>query len=499
MAAGAGLAPLAYMTRGSARSLPTSGAVADNLCSTNRAGVLSQNDLRYLGSFKMPSDGAFDSTHPPFNMHASGGAITGRTVSGTTTLLVQGPVWGSGQTGAPDVMEMTIPTPSIASPPRATFVQRWLDVRNGRALTKDGLGAQINGICIDPDNPNHLWVGYKQYYCNNSDPCTILAVLNNDGTCTSHGPWRHGNGAYGGPEASSGAVFASLTTIPESWRAHTGGKRLASMGYNQSHLNGLPGGCNLHAWAPLSPSTPPSAVGNPSDYAISDTPLLFYDRLSHRQPRTPNYKRCGWNSNQPEYDATKGAWIHEVDNYWWGAPEVGKDIATASVFVDTGTKHGLLFFGQLVGTVAGHTYENGSPQECHSWYGVNAVDKNGKRQGDPGYNGANSCPHGQNDPTWQATGPGAGTIAGYCWIYDPSDLIPVANRSADPWSPVFTEEFLISSITDCTIPTLTPRIRCYGGAWYDPLTKRIYVSDSEVDKEGCCAYVPRIHVFQVNG
>jgi hypothetical protein len=239
-------------------------------------------------------------------------------------------------------------------------------------------------------------------------------------------------------------------------------------------------------------------VANPSAAAIVDTPVLFYDRLTHRQPRTPNFKKCGWNVNQPEYDATKGAWIHDVDSYWWGAPDVGKDIATASVFVDTGTKHGVIFFGELVGTIPGHIYENGSPQECHAGYGVGTVDKNGKRAGEPGYLGQAACAHGQLDASWQATGPGAGSIGGYCWIYDPSDLIAVANGSAAPWSPVFTDEFLISSIPDCTIPSQTFAYRTYAGAWYDPLTKRIYLSAKEADMEGCCAPVPRIHVFQVN-
>jgi len=496
VAAGAGMAPFAYMTRGTRTNAAS--AAAANLCSTNRAGVLTKNDLRYLGSFKMPSDGVGDGKHPPYNMNYSDGALTGRTVNGVTTLLLQGPPQRISAPGCPEVMEMTIPTPSISNPPRAGFVRQWLDVRNGKSLTRDALGSLINGICIDPDNPNHLWVGYKQYYCNNPDPCTFLAILNNDGTCTSYGPWRHTGGAYGDGNASSGAVFASFTTIPESWRAHVGGKRMASMGYNQSHLNGLPGGCNLHAWAPLAPGTPPDHLTNTGDCAITDTPILYYDRLTHRQPRTPNYKNCGWNVNSPEYDATKGAWIHQPDSYWWGAPEVGKDIATSGVFVDTGTKHGVLFFGQLVGTIPGHVYENGSPQECHTWYGVGAVDKNGKRPGDPGYFGGAACAHGQLDPTWRATGPGAGTIAGYCWIYDPSDLIAVANRSAAPWSPVFTEEFMISSIPDCTIPSQTMNIRTYGGAWYDALTKRIYVSATEADMEGCCAPVPRIHVFQVN-
>jgi hypothetical protein len=181
--------------------------------------VLSKNDLRYLGSFKMPSDGVGAGNHPPYNMNYSDGALTGRTINGVTTLLLQGPPQRISAPGCPEVMEMTIPAPSISNPPRAGFVRQWLNVRNGKDLTIGAIGSLINGIGIDPDNPNHLWVGYKQYYCNNPDPCTFLAVLNDDGTCTSYGPWRHTGGAYGDGNSSSGAVFAAFTTIPESWRA----------------------------------------------------------------------------------------------------------------------------------------------------------------------------------------------------------------------------------------------------------------------------------------
>jgi hypothetical protein len=499
-AIGAGLAPFAHLAR--SRTLAhTADAPQANLCyASNPEGVLRASDLRYLGSFRMPSDGVFSDAHPPYYFNFSGGALTGRRVGGVPTLLIQGTPNPTVARVGPEVMELSIPTPSISTPPRAGLVRTWQDVRNGKDLAANGTPGQsvtIQGLAIDPDNPDHLWIGYKGFYNNDPNPNTFLTILNDDGTCASFGPWRHGGGGYPiDPTDSTGATFAHLTPVPVSMRSMFGGKRLASGGVDYSYLAGISYGCNLHAWNPVLPSTNPDSILG-TGYAISDVPLLHFPN-EHRQRRLiegVNFKLCDW---VVQYDATQGAVVTDPEPIFGGAVgRTTRDNSTCAVMVDTGTKRGVVFFGQLVDTIAGHVYENGSPQIAHSWYGTNTIDKNGKRAGDEGYLGPNCCPHGQVDIVHLATGQGGGTIVGYCWIFDPADLANVANRSIRPWEPDPVAAFRISSIQDCDIPDQIKVHRQYGGAWFDEVSKRIYLSAASYDTEGCCSPVPRIHVFQV--
>src|SRR5436190_6521731 len=262
IAVGAGLAPLTNLARGFARApIPAAGLCARP---SGGLGLLGPNDLTYLGSFKMPSDGVLNGTHPPYFFEFSDGAITGRRVGGRPTLLIQGPsIHVTNYADLPQLMEISIPEPSISNPPRAEMVQSWrnlynqLDHKTGDTNQSIATGEpEIHGLGIDPDNPSHLWIGYRKYYSGAPDPCHFMVILNPNGTCTSYGPWRHGEGAYEVGH-SSAADFGPMCVVPSSARASVGNKRFLSMGYEVSHRDtrSQPNGCNAHAWNPIDPGT----------------------------------------------------------------------------------------------------------------------------------------------------------------------------------------------------------------------------------------------------
>ncbi len=170
------------------------------------------------------------------------------------------------------------------------------------------------------------------------------------------------------------------------------------------------------------------------------------------------------------------------------------DTANTAVWIETATKRGAVFIGQMVDTIPGHNYDGtvDSQSICHNFYGVNTVPLSG------GSDPVNSCAHGEVDSAWQATGPGAATRNNQVWIFDPHDLIAVAQGSVPAYTPISTAEFPISDIQNCTIPQAVARNNQFNGAFYEPTMKKLFIAEQNGDVEGCCAFVPRIHVFAVN-
>jgi hypothetical protein len=144
-----------------------------------------------------------------------------------------------------------------------------------------------------------------------------------------------------------------------------------------------------------------------------------------------------------------------------------------------------------VDTIGGHDYQHGMTI-AHNWYGTNTKPAN---PGDPG----NSCPHGQIATSSLATGPGAGSLAGQAWIYNPDDLIAVALGNANTYDPNPASTFRISSIPNCTISEESAMCYKFNGCYFDAATNKLFLAESQADHEGCCAFMPRVHVFQVTG
>lgn len=138
-----------------------------------------------------------------------------------------------------------------------------------------------------------------------------------------------------------------------------------------------------------------------------------------------------------------------------GSDALGMDWFDSSAWIEGPTKYGVLFVGQLIETIAGHTYEDGGSQ-CDNWYGPNW------------------CVHGQFAPASLDTGPGAGTIIGVGYIYSPADLLAVALGHVSDISLTPTSIF---SMSELGLPAERTDIREYGQLWFDSTCspKRLYM------------------------
>ena len=139
------------------------------------------------------------------------------------------------------------------------------------------------------------------------------------------------------------------------------------------------------------------------------------------------------------------------------------DTMKSGVWIDLPDKHGLVYFGQLVTTPDGYTAPNDPDGFVHMWYG------------DPASKGTayQHCCHGQDDPWWYATGPGAHFRVPMGWIYNPNDLVATAKGQADLWSRTPVSTFQWKNY----VPQLNSRYPSgfFGNAAFDAANRRVYL------------------------
>jgi hypothetical protein len=186
----------------------------------------------------------------------------------------------------------------------------------------------------------------------------------------------------------------------------------------------------MSAMALPDPTSTPADVLTNTHWTIASQGIIQHD-INHRQTRDSNYWTCGW---KQAYDCRVGGTIATGPGLFGGSdPAAGESDTMASmVWVDLPDKHGVLYFGQLVTTPVGYSAPGDPDGLVHMWYGDPF-----RRDGTP----AQTCCHGQDDPWWGATGPGAHYRVPMGWIYNPNDLVATAQKKADLWSrtPASTE------------------------------------------------------------
>jgi hypothetical protein len=421
--------------------------------------VLTASDLTYLGSFKVPVGEG-----PSQTLYYSAGYFAlrrGRDGSGPLTFLMTGPRQTvSGWDKFPRLREFSYPGEDLTTPPAASVVRDYADIYGSRmviATPTDG-GPITYGLWYD-QVANVLWWTYQTAYNLDHNASLGATQFNADGTVTVYGPWR--------TSAHSGKTGGFIVPIPQAFRAYVGGKThvVGAPPHVQNSACGFGG--QLHALSLPALTAPPDTAGQMS---ITTQALLDFD-ITHPQPRdVSGMLPCGMTAPQPYFSGAMpglSALLDWMDTAAW---------------IDTETLRGIVQFGQLVDAIQGHVYEDGGVRS-HSWYG------------------GGTCPHGQIDHNHPSTGPGAGTLASMCWIWDPNDLIAVAQGTRTPHD--------ITPTTTCRINALPqaapigPGLNGSGGryrwgqAHYDPITKKLFVSEFNRDQYGCCTFVPRIHVFKV--
>jgi hypothetical protein len=99
------------------------------------------------------------------------------------------------------------------------------------------------------------------------------------------------------------------------------------------------------------------------------------------------------------------------------------------------------------------------------------------------------------DPTNSSKGQHAYPYNFQLWAYDMKDFAEVkaGTTGKDPW------EVIPYGVWQITLPFNTSTTTKWpGGAAYDPVTRRLFVVQREIDHIGCCYYGPIVHVFQIN-
>jgi hypothetical protein len=406
---------------------------------------LTTDDLVYRGFIRLSADAG--------GLWYADGKIALRKVNGETRAFVVGD-----RTQKDPIFEFTLPddpNPNMKAAPIAPLARRWGELMSGRMITGGGAGAYAGGLHWDEDR-NALWWSYGDIYVPiRSHPTIGCSILNDaNGTARSFGPWR--------TEWSSQRTRGAFCPIP-SWfsSAYMSGKSVGIMASQSSGNKFAPFGAILSGMDLPDPAITPADSMTNDHWTIANHGVLLHD-IDHRQARDTKYRTCGW---KEAYDCRAGATVRANPGLFGGGdPASGEnDTMNACVWIDLPDKHGLLYFGQLVTTPDGYTAPGDPDGYVHMWYGA-PIRSDGSAP--------KTCCHGQDDPWWIATGPGAHYRVPMGWIYNPMDLVDTAKNKADLWSRTPTSTFQWQKY----FPDVRqrPGSGMWSGAAFDPQTRRIY-------------------------
>ena len=450
VAAGVGAASL-LESSGSAQSP----APPQNVRIASGRAALTASDLSYLGLFIMPDDpgGA--------RFGFSNGALTARRVNGELRFFIAGAL----PNGDP-VYEISYPGygPNLAAAPRASLIRNWGDVYQGKRVVGSGTdNLTVRGLHWA--NDQLYWTyGDKYNVSSQWDPSVGATVLNANGSMVTYGPWR--------TQEHSQKSRGYMVTVPSWFTQYVNGATWAVGAPITSGNASSPWGAMLAAGTLPGNGTPADVVK--AAHSTIATRRLIYHDIEHKQRRDSNYKFCNYNV---QYDRAQGGTTRP------GTPEFNSiDIISAAAWVDTPTKSGVCFFGQLSTTIPGFPYADGDTV-THCWYGPNV------------------CPHGQvASGIWEGTGDTTATSVPCLWIYDPTNLQRVAQGKADPSAIDPAGPTQLHTFRGSQIPGNAgyQQLYIFGGAYFDPSTNLLFVSEIMADRLSN-GYEPRpvIHVFGI--
>jgi hypothetical protein len=532
----AGLAPARLKTSlNSPPLVDQSPAAPTNLHIVNGTGkpVLTASDFTYLGMFKMPLD-TISQVERFFNF--SYAAITGRYHDGNAlpNLLMMGPQYGASIQNAVDICEIAVPplaslakqasfATRLANAPACSVIRSWARDSVFANMTVSSNGAVPWGLHYVGNQFGNgsqlLWTYDGSYALNFQNPSLGSSVLNDDGTCTSYGPWGF-NGVSAG--LSSGATSGYMLDIPTSFRSATGcGPIGVGSPRHRNSAAAFSWGANLVAFTPptigtarniaaIAGGNPAPSDGNGNAWAVANPQVCLFYPSSNPQARNTNVVVCGSNSPNDPFNAQLGdcaSGHHQsVGNGLCGNGAGASSVSaflentTACVWIEGPNKQGVLFLGEMPETVSiangfskDYVYGGTDPGHCHYAY-----------QGSP------LCCHGQDlQPAWSATGPGAGTIVSYYWIYNPDFFIGVVRGQTQSFALTPSSSGHAYSLGGGSIAEVLSAFDyppgashlgqlAIGGAWYDPVGKYLFVTQVGVYGDGGHDQLPVVHVFSVN-
>jgi hypothetical protein len=413
--------------------------------STGRA-VITPDDLKFAGFIRIPATAG--------SLWFSDGKLALRKVAGETRLFTFGD-----RTKGNAVLELRVaetPNPNLASSPTCTLVRNWGMVTEGRMITgvRPADAAYPGGLYWDAGR-NAVWWSYGDIYVPSQSHPTLGCTILNDsnGTWASYGPWR--------TEWNSQRTRGAFCDIPSAFSsAYTSGKSVGLMSAQSSGNGASPFGAILSGIGLPDPVSTPADVASNTHWTVANHGLILHD-LQHRMARDTRYKLCGWKT---PYDCRGGAILQPGTPVFCGPdPASQSDSMTSCAWIDLPDKHGLLYFGHLVTTPEGYVAPGDPDGFVHEWYGAPLRNDGSAPK---------TCCHGQDDPFWQATGPGAHYRVPMGWIYNPDDLVATAQKKADLWSRTPTSTFQWRKY----VPSLNPRYPSgmWAGSVFDKENRRLY-------------------------
>jgi hypothetical protein len=407
--------------------------------------LITPADLKFLGYIRLSKEAG--------ELWYSPGTLALRRVGNQARFFTQ----GNDPEGSP-ILEFAVPDasphPDLASAPQCQLVRNWGTLLSGRTLT-GGSGWRPGGLHWDEARKAVWWTYGDNYVPTQSHPTIGCSMLNDAaGTAVSYGPWR--------TQWTSQTTRGGLCKIPDYFAsAYTSGKAVGVTAGQSSGNASSPFGAALSALSLPDPTSTPADVLTNTHWTIGNHGLIMHD-INHRQARDTKYKTCGW---RVLYDCKAGSDMLTPPPLFGGVdPAAGESDTMGSVaWIDLPDKHGLLYFGQLVTTPVGYTAPGDPDGLVHMWYGDPFRSDGSKPQ---------TCCHGQDDPFWGATGPGAHYRVPMGWIYNPNDLVVVAQGKADLWSRVPVHTFQWQTY----VPALAGRFPngMWGGSVFDAPTRRLY-------------------------
>jgi hypothetical protein len=446
------------------------------------SGVLSVEDLEYLGCFALPDD--FETGR---STGTSYGAITLRRVDGELRIITTGrDVWAADNSGnwfPPDPL-YEIAVPSTLYPDanaamqgsRAEFRNWWdatlFDYRRLYNNKAAGNSSFLSGLLWD-EKLKVLWLSYKDVYgINANDPSLIMVDLEKK---QSGGAWR--------TTAGSHHTGGFMTTLPVEFseRSDVGpinGKYLVLGSAAGSGMGQGPWGVNAHVMMNIPDITNPAdPVNDRSKASIQVQTLVVFD-INSKQPVPAGFRRVACESldlynpgrqPDPSYPINP---VLPVLGPQGSAPGSGNTVndyifTTAWINSESG-KQAVLFGGHFV---------DGVDADAHAWYGQDV------------------CVHGLKDWWHQATGPGATTRRNGIFFYSQDDFAKCARGELAPNE---IREYLfvrmrniLPSMDQATVATGSMRFA------FDKQESELYLSEAGRDWTNIYAGKAIIHKFKV--
>lgn len=433
---------------------------ATTAASSNQ-GLLTQNDLTYIGAFRIPF-GNFTGNQQTFEY--SGGFVSGNVyedpVNGKS-LFIPGLLGAGYVSTTVSIAQVKIPasildpnTVGLAGLTTATVVQNFDDPSNGagtKALPGNGFGTLLNygGKIIGTES-----VAYDATCTQTHSAWVSSPNFANKATAT--GPYAFD--APVGPRWIGGAYMAP---IPSEWQSALGGKIIGGSG----------------PWSIVSCGSPgPTAFVIDADYLItqpSTTPQVPTIPLVYYVENSTQATLGHWNSNDPNQvvDGNKVPSVTVTDPFGRGTftiPYEDNAMRVSGALFPEGARS-ILFFG----------YKGLGPY-CY-----------GEGTNDPNLHGLPQCELGGTccyDPDGVGgKGDHSYPYTPFVWAYDVNDLIAAKNGTKVPWN--------VYPYTGWTFkfPLVSQSYHPVGVSW-DPATRRAYMVVAAADS----GIVPVVHVFTVN-